>query len=97
MRLEKWGTKKNISLKILKNINKFCEARKDIIDLIDDFTALTPEAWYKAIKETKGKGRPLDVTTWIKILASKQMLQRLPISLEQVIAGNTSEHLLSRI
>ena len=55
--------KKEYKLKNIKNINKFCDARKYIIDLIDDFTALTSEAWYKAIKETKGKGRPLDVTT----------------------------------
>ena len=42
-----------------------------------------PEAKYRA---TKGKG--------LKILTSKQMLQRLPITLAQVKAGNNSEHLL---
>ena len=31
------------------------------------------------------------------ILTSKQMLQRLPIAIEQVKAGNTSENLLSEI
>ena len=35
--------------------------------------------------------------TWIKILTSKQMLQRLPIGLAQVKAGNTSEGLLNAI
>ena len=37
--------------------------------------------------ETKGKG--------LKILTPKQMLQRLPIALVQVKAGNNSENLLN--
>ena len=39
--------------------------------------------------ETKGTG--------LKILIPKQMLQRLPIALAQVKAGNNSESLLSEI
>ena len=39
--------------------------------------------------ETKGK--------WLKILTPKQKLQRLPIALAQVKAGNTSENLLNEI
>ena len=39
--------------------------------------------------ETKGKG--------LKILTPKQMLQRLPIALAQVKAGNNSENLLNII
>ena len=39
--------------------------------------------------ETKGKG--------LKILTPKQMLQRLPIALAQVKAGNNSESLLNEI
>ena len=39
--------------------------------------------------ETKGTG--------LKILTSKQMLQRLPIALAQVKAGNNSENLLNEI
>ena len=35
--------------------------------------------------------------TGIKILTSKQMLQRLPIALAQVKAGNNSESLLNEI
>ena len=41
------------------------------------------------IKETQRKG--------LKILTPKQMLQRLPIGLAQVKAGNTSENLLNEI
>ena len=33
----------------------------------------------------------------LKVLTLKQMLQRLPIVLAQVKAGNTSENLLNRI
>ena len=41
------------------------------------------------IKSTKGTG--------LKILTPKQMLQRLPIALAQVKAGNNSESLLNEI
>ena len=41
------------------------------------------------IKETQGKE--------LKILAPKQVLQRLPTALKQVKAGNTSEDLLNEI
>ena len=33
----------------------------------------------------------------LKILTSKQMLQRLPIAIAQVKAGNTSENVLNEI
>ena len=46
------------------------------------------DATYKS-KQTKGKG--------LKILTPKQMLQRLPIALAQVKAGNNSESLLNEI
>ena len=46
------------------------------------------------IKPTKGEGRHSNLTVPFKILSSKQMLQRLPIALAQVKAGNTSENLL---
>ena len=48
------------------------------------------EAKYKAKQnETKGKR--------LKILTPKQMLQRLPIALAQVKAGNNSENSLNEI
>ena len=42
-------------------------------------------------------GRKVFDHTQLKILTPKQMLQRLPISLAQVKAGNTSENLLDEI
>ena len=48
------------------------------------------DANYRAKKnETKGTG--------LKISTPKQMLQRLPIALAQVRAGNNSENLLNEI
>ena len=48
------------------------------------------EAKYKAkVKGKKGTG--------LKILTPKQMLQRLPMALAQVKAGNNSESLLNEI
>ena len=41
------------------------------------------------LKATKGTG--------LKILTPKQMLQRLPIALAQVKAGNNSQNLLNEI
>ena len=54
-------------------------------------------------KQQKVKGRPSDLARvpksckHIKILSPKQMLQRLPIALAQVKAGNISENLLNKI
>ena len=48
------------------------------------------DAVYKS-KENETKGKVL------KILTPKQMLQRLPIALGQVKAGNNSESLLNKI
>ena len=48
-------------------------------------------------KATQGGRRPSDLATRQKKLTTKQMLQRLPIALAQVNAGNTSENLLSDI
>ena len=49
------------------------------------------------IKEIQGKGSSLDLASRLKILTPKQVLQRLPIALGQVKAGNTYESLLNEI
>ena len=55
-----------------------------------DYIGMLSDANYDAKQnETKGTG--------LKILIPKQMLQRLPIALAQVKAGNNSESLLSEI
>ena len=57
----------------------------------DDYSLMMsePKTKSKQTKTTKG--------TELKILAPKQMLQRLPIALGQVKAGNNSENLLNEI
>ena len=65
------------------------KARKVAIKSFDDYSLMISEAKNKAKNNTSGKG--------LKILTSKQMLQRLPIALAQVKAGNNSENLLNEI
>ena len=38
----------------LSNINTFCDARKDIINLFDDFNTIASESIFKAKKPIKG-------------------------------------------
>ena len=63
---------------------------KKIIDLFNDYSKIRSESIYRSKHdETKGTG--------IKMLTPKQMIQRLPIALAQVKAGNNSESLLHEI
>ena len=62
------------------------KAMNEAIKFYDDYSSMMSEAKPKA---TKGTG--------LKILTPKQMLQRLPIALAQVKAGNNSENLLNEI
>ena len=68
----------------LYNIEMLYKARDKVIRFFDDYSLMVSKAKLKA---TKGKG--------LKILTSRQMLQRLPIALAQVKAGNDSENLLN--
>ena len=62
------------------------KAKEEIIKLFDDYTTIASKA---KIEATYGKE--------LKILMPKQMLQKLPIVLEQVKASNTSENSLNEI
>ena len=74
----------------IKNVRNLYDSREKIINLLSDNVKIRSEAIYKSKQnETKGKG--------LKILTPKQMLQRLPIVLAQVKAGNNSESLLNVI
>ena len=64
----------------------FYKARSEAIKFYDDYFSMMSEAKYSA---TKG--------TVLKVLRPKEMLQRLPIALAQVKAGNDSENLLNKI
>ena len=74
----------------MKNAKNLYNSRQKVINLFNDSAKIRSEAIYKSKqKETKGTG--------LKILTPKQMLQRLPIALAQVKAGNNSESLLNEI
>ena len=70
----------------LSDVEMLYEARNEAIKFCDDYSSMISEAKYGATKGTR-----------IKILTSKQMLQRLPIALAEVKAGNNSESLLNEI
>ena len=75
---------------MIDNLNKFYNSREEVINFFRDYIEMLSDANYNAKQnETEGKG--------LKILTPKQMLQRLPIALAQVKAGNNSESLLNEI
>ena len=68
----------------------FIIQHKKKFDLFNDSAKIRSESIHRSKHdETKGTG--------LKILTPKQMLQRLPIALAQVKAGNNSESLLNEI
>ena len=76
--------------KIINNLERFYLSRQEAINFFRDYTEMLSDANYRAKQnEIKGKG--------LKILTPKQILQRLPIALAQVKAGNNSENLLNEV
>ena len=82
----KKGNKSKEQKNTLYNIEMLYKARNEAIKLYDDYSLMMSEAKAKASK-----------ATGFKILSPKQMLQRLPIALAQIKAGNNSESLLNEI
>ena len=75
---------------VIDNITRFYLSREEVISFFEDYVEILSDANYNARQnKTEGKG--------LKILTAKQMLQRLPIALPQVKAGNNSESLLNEI
>ena len=81
------GDKNEEQKKTLANINILFNARNNATKFIEDYGSMILEAKRLAKQEAKG----------LKILTPKQMLQRLPIDLAQIKAGNNSESLLNEI
>ena len=72
---------------VINNLEKFYNSREEVINFFRDYIEMLSDANYKSKQnETEGTG--------LKILTPKQMIQRLPIALAQVKAGNNSESLL---
>ena len=86
----KIGKKTDNQKEVINNLENFYISREKVINFFKDFGKMVLDAAYKSKQnETEGKG--------LKILTPKQMLQRLPIALAQVKAGNNSESLLNEI
>ena len=86
----KIGKKTPEQKEVINNLEKFYNSREEVINFFRDYIEKLSNANYDAKQnETKGTG--------LKILAPKQMLQRLPIALAQVKAGNNFESLLNEI
>ena len=73
---------------VLNNLHNFFEGRQKVLDAFESKIFLT---------KSKGAGILNPDHSKLKILTPKQMLQRLPIALAQVKAGNNSESLLNEI
>ena len=86
----KIGKKTLEQKEVINNLEKFYNSREEVINFFRDYIEMLSDANYNAKQnETKGTG--------LKILTPKQMLQRLPIALVQVKAGNNSESILNKI
>ena len=79
-------SKSEDQISVIKNVQNIFDLTEKIINFFRDYSILLSKAKYKA-KHEKG----------LIILSPKQMLQRLPIALAQVKAGNKSENLLNQI
>ena len=86
----KIGSKTFEQEKIINNLERFYLSREEVINSFRDYTEMFSDANYHP-KQNETK------ETELKILTPKQMLQRLPIALAQVKAGNHSENLLNEI
>ena len=75
--------------KVINNLENFYISR-EVINFFRDYVDMLSDANNNAKQnESKGKG--------LKILTPKQMIQRFPIALAQVKAGNNSENILNEI
>ena len=79
----KIGKKTPKQKEVINNLENFCKSKEEVINFFSDYVEMLSDANYNAKQnETKAKG--------LKILTPKQMIQRLPIALAQVKAGNNS-------
>ena len=82
--------KNEMQLYTTRNVKNLYHWRQKIIDPFNNYSKIKSESICRSKHdETKGRG--------LKILAPKQMHQRLPIALAQVKAGNNLENLFNEI
>ena len=86
----KIGKRTTKQMEVIGNFEKFYISREEVINFFRDCGKMILDASYRSKQNgTMGKG--------LKILTPRQMLQRLPIALAQVKAGNNSKSLLNEI
>ena len=73
--------------KTIDNIKSIYNSRQEVVKMFNDYARNLSKNIYDSKQERTG----------LKILTPKQMLQRLPISLAQIKAGNNSQSLLNEI
>ena len=73
--------------KTIDNIKSLYNSRKEVVQMFNDHA----KNMSRNIYDSKQEG------TGLEILTPKQMLQRLPIALAQIKAGNNSQNLLNKI
>ena len=73
--------------KTIDNIKYIYNSREEVVKMFNDYARNMSRNIYDSKQEGTG----------LKILTPKQMLQRLPISLAQIKAGNNSQSLLNEI
>ena len=88
----KIGKKDAEQKEVINNHNKFYNSREEVINFLENI--LKCHAKYHAKYDARQNKTE---RMGLKILSPKQMLQRLPIALAQVKAGNNSESLLNEI
>ena len=87
---QKIPEKKQQKEDVLKNLYSLFEGRERVLNAFDS------KIFPMKIEGTGFSDKVSDHSN-LKILTPKQMLQRLPIALAEVKAGNTSENLLNEI
>ena len=73
-----------------QNANRLLRGRQKVFN---DFVSKI----FPIEKQTQGKAHPLGLSKQLKCQTPKQILQRIPMALPHVKAGNTSENLLNEI
>ena len=94
---------------ILQNIKLLYEARESVIKLFKDHSLITSEAKYKknhgkkppgmlaCIIKVSSRSSPLSISSHLKKLTPKQILEKITEALAQVEASNISKKLLIKI
>ena len=86
------GRKSSEQEKVITNLEKFFNSIEEVTNFFRDYAKMMLDAGYNAKQNETEQDQ-----TGLKILTPEQIIQRLPIALAQVKAGNNSENLLNEV